>query len=49
MAQSISVISEATFAPRMLLRSRYAIADVGFFPEKQFMAIKVTDSNGVLI
>jgi len=44
MAQSISVISEATFAPRMLLRSRYAIADVGFFPEKQYMTIVVTDT-----
>lgn len=49
MAQSISLISEATWAPRMLIRSRYAVADVGFFPEKQFMAISVTDSNGVLI
>jgi len=43
MAQSISVISEATFAPRMLLRSRYAVADVGFFPEKQYMTIVVND------
>jgi hypothetical protein len=48
MAQSISVISEATFAPRMLLRSRYAIADVGFFPEKQYMTIVVTDTNQLL-
>ena len=44
MAQSISVISEATFAPRMLLRSRYAITEVGWFPQKQFMTIKVTDA-----
>lgn len=44
MAQSISVISEATFAPRMLLRSRYAVADVGFFPEKQYMTIQVLDT-----
>ena len=49
MAQSISLISEATWAPRMLIRSRYAITDVGFFPHKQFMSIKVTDNNGVLI
>jgi len=49
MAQSISLISEATWAPRMLIRSRYAVADIGFFPEKQFMSIAVTDSNGVLI
>lgn len=48
MAQSISVISEATFAPRMLLRSRYAVAEVGWFPQKQFMTIKVTDTNQFL-
>ena len=48
MAQSISVISEATFAPRMLLRSRYAIADVGFFPQKQYMTIVVTDAGQFL-
>lgn len=49
MAQSIQLISEATWAPRMLIRSRYAIADIGFFPWKQFMTIRVTDSAGVLI
>ncbi|MFW6243333.1 MAG: hypothetical protein ACOC2W_04170, partial [bacterium] len=49
MAQSISLISEATWAPRMLIRSRYAVADVGFFPEKQFMAIHVSDKGGYLI
>jgi hypothetical protein len=48
MAQSISLISEATFAPRMLLRSRYAVAEVGWFPQKQFMTIHVTDESGYL-
>jgi len=48
MAQSISVISEATFAPRMLLRSRYAVTEVGWFPQKQYMTIKVKDSNSYL-
>ena len=48
MAQSISVISEATFAPRMLLRSRYAVAEVGWFPQKQFMTIQVTDADQLL-
>jgi hypothetical protein len=48
MAQSISVISEATFAPRMLLRSRYAVTEVGWFPQKQYMTIKVTDVSGLL-
>jgi hypothetical protein len=48
MAQSISLISEATFAPRLLLRSRYAVAEVGWFPQKQFMTIKVKDAAGFL-
>ena len=48
MAQSISVISEATFAPRMLLRSRYAVAEVGWFPQKQFMTISVKDAAQLL-
>lgn len=49
MAQSISLISEATWAPRMLIRSRYAVSDIGFFPEKQYMALSVTDTHGYLI
>jgi len=48
MAQSISVISEATFAPRMLLRSRYAVTEVGWYPQKQYMTITVTDANQLL-
>jgi len=48
MAQSISVISEATFAPRMLLRSRYAVTEVGWYPQKQYMTITVKDGNQLL-
>lgn len=49
MAQNISIISEATFAPRMLLRSRYAIGELGWFPQKQYFKIKVYDSKQVLV
>ena len=48
MAQSISLISEATRAPRLFLRSRYAITEVGFFPHKHFMLIQVTDADNYL-
>lgn len=48
MAQSITLMSEATFAPRMLLRSRYAVAEVGWFPQKQYMTIKVADAGQFL-
>jgi hypothetical protein len=27
----------------MLLRSRYAVAELGFFPQKQYLTISVTD------
>lgn len=49
MAQSITITSEATFAPRMLLRSRYAIGELGWYPFKQYMTLNVTDTNGNLI
>ena len=48
MAQSVNLISEATFAPRMLLRSRYAVTEIGFFPQKQYMTIQVTDAENRL-
>jgi hypothetical protein len=48
MAQSISLISEATFAPRMLLRSRYAVTEVGWYPQKQYMTLVIKDDNNFL-
>ena len=45
MAQSISLLSESTFAPRLLLRSRYAVAEVGWYPQKQYITIAVQDTN----
>lgn len=49
MAQSISIISETTFAPRMLLRSRYAVGELGWYPQKQYMTIHVADPDQVLV
>ncbi len=44
MAQSVSLTSESNFGHRMLLRSRYAVTTLGFFPQKQFITIYVTDT-----
>lgn len=49
MAQQISLISEATTAPRLFLRSRYALTRIGFFPEKQYMTIYVCDPQNRLM
>lgn len=48
LAESVEVVSEKTMAPRLYMYSRYAVTEFGFFPEKQYMAIKIEDVNGVL-
>lgn len=36
LADTVSITAEGTMAPKMLVNSRYAIADAGFFPEKMY-------------
>ena len=48
LAESVEITSEKTMAPRLYMYSRYAVTEFGFFPEKQYMAIKIEDVNGVL-
>jgi hypothetical protein len=49
LAESVEVVSEKNMAPHMYMYSRYAITEFGYFPEKQYMAIKVEDVNGLLL
>lgn len=48
LAESVEVTSEKNMAPHLYMYSRYTIAEFGYFPEKQYMAIKVEDNNGLL-
>lgn len=48
LAEQVEVVSERTMAPHMYLYSRYAVGTFGFFPHKQYMAIKIEDVNGIL-
>lgn len=48
LAESVDVVSEKTMAPHLYMYSRFAVAEFGWFPEKQYMAIKVEDNNGIL-
>ena len=48
MAQSITVVGEQTWSPRVMMRSRYAVAEIGFYPYKQFMAVKIADTTGLI-
>lgn len=36
LADTVSITAEGTMAPKMLVNSRYAIADAGFYPETQY-------------
>lgn len=49
MAQSFEVLHPDTMAPAGLLRSRYAITEYGYFPERQFMTIYVYDPENRLL
>ena len=48
LAESVEITSERTMGPRLYLYSRYALCEFGFFPQKQYMAIKISDPNGIL-
>lgn len=37
MAESVKIISEGTAAPKLYLKSRYALIDAGFYPETQYL------------
>lgn len=41
LADQVSITAEGTMAPKMLVNSRYAIADAGFFPETQYYTFVV--------
>jgi hypothetical protein len=48
LAESVEITSEKTMGPRLYMYSRYAIAEFGFFPEKQYFAMSITDTDGIL-
>ena len=48
LADQMSLVAEGTMAPKMLVNSRYAIADIGFFPEKSFYTFTVSSDFGLL-
>lgn len=48
LAESVEVVSEKNMAPHLYMYSRYNVTEFGHFPEKQYMALKVEDVNGLL-
>jgi hypothetical protein len=48
LADTVSITAEGTMAPKMLVNSRYAIADAGFYPEKMYYTFAVGSQFGLL-
>lgn len=48
MAESVKLISEGTGAPKLLMKSRYAIVAAGWFPETQYLTFYVKTGQGLL-
>lgn len=46
LADKISTIAESTMSPKMWIRSRYALVDVGWFPESQYLTFWVETPVG---
>ena len=48
LADTISITAEGTMAPKMLVNSRYTIAECGFYPELQYLTIAVGSEFGII-
>ena len=46
LADTVSITAEGTMAPKMLVNSRYAIAEAGFFPEAMYITFAAYNDFG---
>jgi len=49
MAESVKLITEGTGAPKVIIKSRYALVDAGWHPETQYLTLYIRTSSGALI
>lgn len=49
MAESVQAIVEGTMAPKVMVISRYALAEAGFYPETQYLTLYVNTGSNPLV
>jgi hypothetical protein len=49
MAEKISTIAEATMSPKMVVKSRYTLVDVGWYPETQYLTFWVESPDAIFV
>ena len=48
LADQVQITAEGTMAPKMLLNSRFALAELGFFPESMYFTFAVHSEFGII-
>jgi len=48
LADTVQITAEGTMAPKMLVNSRFAIAEAGFYPELQYLTFCVGSEFGII-
>jgi hypothetical protein len=48
LADTVSITAEGTMAPKMLVNSRYAIVEAGFYPELQYLTFAIDNEFGLV-
>lgn len=48
LADTVSITAEGTMAPKMLVNSRYALADIGFYPQLQYYTFAVDSEFDII-
>jgi hypothetical protein len=49
LADQVQIIAEGTMAPKMLMNSRFAIVDCGFYPEQNYYTFMVDVADGMIL
>jgi hypothetical protein len=49
MAESVKLITEGTGAPKVIIKSRYALVDAGWHPETQYLTLFINTNTGNII
>ena len=45
MSQSVSIIAESTMAPKVAVKSRFAVVDAGHYPEDNYITLRLQTGN----
>jgi hypothetical protein len=49
MAESVKLITEGTGAPKVIIKSRYALVDAGWHPETQYITLYIKTTAGAIL